>query len=97
MDSFVTEAFTLLAVGIIIVGLRTYARWSSVGLQGLKFDDYLMLFAVVSTNFPCFMLPVTSNIRTKLAQYIGSQQSGCLLLGDCYSLCCWCVVAGFGQ
>ena len=48
MDSFTTEAFTLLSLGVLIVALRTYARWTSVGPRNFMADDYLMLVAVVS-------------------------------------------------
>lgn len=46
-DAFTKEAFTLLGVGIGLVALRTYARWSSVGIRNFMLDDYLMLVAVV--------------------------------------------------
>ncbi|PKS11696.1 hypothetical protein jhhlp_001684 [Lomentospora prolificans] len=47
LDSFATEAFTLLSVGISIVLFRTYARWKLVGFSGLEVDDYLMLFVII--------------------------------------------------
>ncbi|KAG9202171.1 hypothetical protein G6514_004608 [Epicoccum nigrum] len=46
-DSFTTEAFTLLGVGIFVIALRSYARVTSVGFGGLQFDDYLMCVAAV--------------------------------------------------
>ena len=46
-DAFNKEAFTLLGVGTLVVALRTYARWSSVGIGRFMMDDYLMLLAVV--------------------------------------------------
>ncbi|OIW32605.1 hypothetical protein CONLIGDRAFT_712899 [Coniochaeta ligniaria NRRL 30616] len=45
MDAFTTEAFTLLGVGLFVITLRTVARITSVGLGGLKADDYLMVLA----------------------------------------------------
>lgn len=48
MSDFVTEAFTLLAVAIVIIGLRTTARWFMVGPRNFQPDDYLMLLACVS-------------------------------------------------
>jgi uncharacterized membrane protein len=60
MGDFNTEAFTLLAVAIVIIGLRTTARWIMVGPKNFQADDYLMLVACVSLNlilqwnsFPC--------------------------------------------
>lgn len=47
MEAFVTEAFTLLGVGLLFIGLRTYVRISTVGWKGLQADDYLMWFAAV--------------------------------------------------
>ncbi|KAJ5412751.1 hypothetical protein N7465_005056 [Penicillium sp. CMV-2018d] len=47
MDGFNTEAFTLLGVAIVIIGLRTTARWIMVGPKGFQADDYLMIVACV--------------------------------------------------
>lgn len=48
MSEFVTEAFTLLGVAIVIIGLRTTARCIMVGPKNFQADDYLMLVACVS-------------------------------------------------
>lgn len=47
MDEFSREAFALLTIGIVTIGLRTYWRISSFGLARLQADDYLMLLAAV--------------------------------------------------
>ncbi|KGO63805.1 hypothetical protein PITC_054310 [Penicillium italicum] len=47
MDGFNTEAFTLLGVAIVIIALRTTARWIMVGPKGFQTDDYLMVVACV--------------------------------------------------
>ncbi|KAJ5207532.1 hypothetical protein N7491_001839 [Penicillium cf. griseofulvum] len=47
MDSFNTEAFTLLGIATAVIGLRTTARWIMVGPRGFQVDDYLMLVACV--------------------------------------------------
>jgi hypothetical protein len=49
-NSFTTEAFTLLSIGLTIIGLRWYVRISAVGFRGLQADDYLMVLVVVSTD-----------------------------------------------
>lgn len=48
MNAFVTEAFTLLGVGLAVIGLRLYVRVTLSGFKGLHADDYLMVF----TPFP---------------------------------------------
>lgn len=53
MSEFVTEAFTLLGVAIVIIGLRTAARWIMVGPKNFQADDYVMLVACVSTCRRC--------------------------------------------
>lgn len=47
MTSFTTEAFTLLALGLFIIGARTYSRFTQVGIRGFEVDDWVMLFAAV--------------------------------------------------
>jgi hypothetical protein len=42
------ELFTELAIGMIIFGLRFYARWKLVGFRGFALDDLFAGFAVVS-------------------------------------------------
>jgi len=52
MEAFVTEAFALLGVGLLFIGLRTYVRVSTVGWKGLQADDYLMWVAAVRVEEP---------------------------------------------
>ncbi|CAI7594279.1 unnamed protein product [Penicillium glandicola] len=47
MEAFNIEAFTLLGIAIVIIGLRTTARWIMVGPKGFQADDYLMPVACV--------------------------------------------------
>lgn len=47
LSDFTTEAFTLLGIGLGVIGLRTYARVSVVGFRRLEADDYLMVVAAV--------------------------------------------------
>ena len=51
-NSFTVEAFSLLGVGLTAIGIRTCARWSTVGFRGLKPDDFLMLGAAVGPPLP---------------------------------------------
>jgi hypothetical protein len=44
---FTVEAFTLLAVGIAITVLRTFARVRFAGWRGLSGDDYLAWVAIL--------------------------------------------------
>ncbi|KAG8673715.1 hypothetical protein FPOAC2_07177 [Fusarium poae] len=64
-DSFVAEAFILLAISILVIFLRTYARVRQVGLRNLEVDDYLMLLVIV---------PYT--IETALAYTVGAKFRG---------------------
>ncbi|KAK0666826.1 hypothetical protein QBC41DRAFT_280275 [Cercophora samala] len=45
MEAFIIEAFTLLGVALVVVGLRTYVRLTTVGIKRFQADDYLMLVA----------------------------------------------------
>lgn len=56
MDPFTIEVFTLWGVSAMVIGLRTYARWSTVGIREFQVDDYLMIVACVSSPF--FDLPL---------------------------------------
>ncbi|PGH32258.1 hypothetical protein GX50_04923 [[Emmonsia] crescens] len=44
--SFSTEAWTLLAVALLVTGIRTYSRVDAVGFKGLQPDDYLVAVGV---------------------------------------------------
>jgi hypothetical protein len=51
---FSTEAWTLLAAGLLVTVLRVYARVKTIGWKGLKLDDYLACFGAVSPSpFRC--------------------------------------------
>ena len=48
MDShFNTEAFTLLGISLVVIGVRFVSRLSLLGIHSLAPDDYLMLVAGV--------------------------------------------------
>ncbi|KAL2006891.1 hypothetical protein VTN00DRAFT_9559 [Thermoascus crustaceus] len=38
------EGFTLLSLGLVIIGIRVYVRWTWVGPSNFQLDDYLMPF-----------------------------------------------------
>ncbi|KAF5636726.1 integral membrane protein PTH11 [Fusarium tjaetaba] len=63
--SFAAEAFTLLSIGISVIGLRTFARIRQVGVRNFEADDYLMLLAII---------PYT--IETALAYTVGAKFHG---------------------
>jgi hypothetical protein len=87
MEAFVTEAFTLLGVGLLCISLRTYARVSSVGFKGLQADDYLMWLAAVILS--------SSSYDTKLSlTYI---TIGCLLCGNSVGILSRGVLAWYDQ
>ena len=47
-ENFIAEAFSLLAIGIIVIALRWVSRLMTVGFTHLALDDYLMVVAGVS-------------------------------------------------
>lgn len=47
-ENFIAEAFSLLAIGLIVIGFRLYSRILTVGFRRLAADDYLMIVAGVS-------------------------------------------------
>lgn len=50
-QQFNVEAFTLLAIGLLITVLRTYARVTvNGGFKSLQLDDYLAWFAAVCSS-----------------------------------------------
>lgn len=58
VENFIAEAFSLLAIGLIVIGLRLYSRCLSVGVRRLAADDYLMVVAgvcciAVAPHFDC--------------------------------------------
>ncbi|QSS53272.1 hypothetical protein I7I53_00475 [Histoplasma capsulatum var. duboisii H88] len=63
--SFSTEAWTLLAVAILVTSIRMYARIDGVGFRGLQPDDYLV---VVGVTF--------YTIETALAYSVGNVAKG---------------------
>lgn len=55
VEAFYKEAWTLLAIALIFIILRLYARYSMTGgIRGFKADDYLMVFAGVSLIYVAF-------------------------------------------
>lgn len=52
------EAFTLLALALVVIALRIWARWVQVGPSNWQLDDYLMpltgsLHSRDSRRIPC--------------------------------------------
>jgi len=51
-ENTTVEIFTLLSVGIVFVLLRQAYRVKTVGIRGLRLDDYAMVFATVGAFKP---------------------------------------------
>ena len=49
-ENFIAEAFSLLAIGLVVIAFRLYSRILTVGFRNLAADDYLMIVAGVSSN-----------------------------------------------
>ncbi|KAI0161441.1 hypothetical protein GGR57DRAFT_454807 [Xylariaceae sp. FL1272] len=48
---YVAEGMILLGISLVIVGLRTYARATVVGLKNFMADDYIVLVALCLVIF----------------------------------------------
>jgi hypothetical protein len=46
----VAEAWTLLSLGLVVIGIRVYVRWTAVGPGKFQLDDYLMPLTGVSIS-----------------------------------------------
>lgn len=46
-ENFIAEAFTLLAIALVVIALRWVSRVLTVGFSNLAVDDYLMIIAGV--------------------------------------------------
>lgn len=46
-ENFIAEAFSLLAVALVVIALRWVSRVMTVGFKKLAPDDYLMVIAGV--------------------------------------------------
>lgn len=51
VSAFTVEAWTYLAIDIIIVAIRALARWRQMGIRGMSTDDFLMIIAIVGICF----------------------------------------------
>ncbi|OJD19222.1 hypothetical protein AJ78_00835 [Emergomyces pasteurianus Ep9510] len=63
--SFSTEAWTLLAIAILVTSIRIYARVDAIGFKGLQPDDYLVVAGVTFYT-----------IETALAYSVGNLAKG---------------------
>ncbi|KAL9004278.1 MAG: hypothetical protein Q9188_002913 [Gyalolechia gomerana] len=64
-DNFVAEAFTLLAIGLVVIALRWVSRLLTVGFSKLAADDYLMIIA-----------GALYSAETTVAYYVGAKWKG---------------------
>jgi hypothetical protein len=47
VENFIAEAFSLLAIGLLVIACRLYSRVLTVGFRNLAADDFLMIIAGV--------------------------------------------------
>ena len=50
-ENFIAEYFSLLAISLVVISIRTISRISLLGIRRLQLDDYLMVLAGVRN--PC--------------------------------------------
>jgi hypothetical protein len=48
VSAFTIEAWTYLAIDLVVVATRVIARWWQLGIRDMKPDDFLMVIAIVS-------------------------------------------------
>lgn len=84
LRAFNIEAFTLLALALLVTALRSYVRISTVGWKNLWADDYLVLLAAVSFEHPGIL-------------YDSLTQTGRLLHRDWVGVFCWQHCQGNGK
>jgi hypothetical protein len=84
LRAFNIEAFTLLALALLVTALRSYVRISTVGLRNLWADDYLVLLAAVSCEQPGILCDLLT-------------QTGRLLYRNWVGILCWQHCEGYGE
>lgn len=82
-SQFVTEDFTLFAVGVAVTITRTFARVKHVGFKGLQGDDYLVWLAAVSSDLHLLQVDFFTNQYYAFTGYIRSRDSSCLFRRQC--------------
>ncbi|KAL9047021.1 MAG: hypothetical protein Q9214_000295 [Letrouitia sp. 1 TL-2023] len=70
-ENFIAEAFSLLAIALVAIGLRLYIRVLTVGFRKLALDDYLMIWAGVSA----LMLESWRNRLTDVVPVLGRNRA----------------------
>lgn len=46
--AFEAETWSELGIGFVVVFLRVWARWKTVGVRNFRLDDYLVVLVLVS-------------------------------------------------
>lgn len=82
LRAFNVEAFTLLAVALLVTALRCWVRIRTVGFKNLWADDYLVVLAAVGdalshpTSLPLTFRQITYSVETGLAYSVGNIAHG---------------------
>lgn len=82
--SFTIEAWTYLAIDLVVVGVRVVARWRQMGIRNLSPDDFLMVIAGVSPSRESLSFQLTDpspwqllyTAETATAHYVGAYWQG---------------------
>jgi hypothetical protein len=82
-SEFIVEAFTLLGIAIVFVGLRVVSRWTAVGWRKFESDDYFALLAIVCEHHEFFIMAhadevakLLYSIETAAAYIVGARFHG---------------------
>lgn len=85
--NFVIESWTYLAIDIVVVFGRFFARWKSLGFRRLAVDDFLMVIALVRWSFR--LLPPAIAYTSSITASVYSR--------DGHGALCWCILVWISE
>ena len=65
---FQTEAWIEYGLGTLVLLLRYFARWKTVGFKGYQGDDYFALVALIFWTVCHHYLPLSASITNRISK-----------------------------